>query len=126
MILRISLSFASISGFIAVALGAFGAHALKASLSSDMLAIWQTAVLYQFIHTIALIGIVALSSFVHTFWQKVSACFFMLGIVLFSGSLYMLVLSGLGKLGIITPIGGTCFLIAWLCFAIGILRKKTV
>lgn len=120
--LRFSIFFAAISGFIAVALGAFGAHALKATLPPNYIDVWHTAVLYQFIHTLALLALVALSPFVHKVWQKRSLIFFMLGIVLFSGSLYALVLIGLGSLGIITPIGGTCFLIAWVLLAISIVK----
>lgn len=122
--LRFSIIFASISGFLAVALGAFGAHALKTVLSPAYIEIWHTAVLYQFIHTIAILALVALSPFVQTCWQKRSLIFFSLGIVLFSGSLYMLTLLGLNNLGIITPIGGCCFLIAWICFAVAAIKNK--
>lgn len=121
--LRFSIIFTAFSGFIAVALGAFGAHALKASYPPELLTTWHTAVLYQFVHTIALLGTIALSPYLSPTWQKRSIFFFSLGIILFSGSLYTLVLIGLGKLGIITPIGGLCFLIAWLCLAIAALKN---
>ncbi|NOL49465.1 DUF423 domain-containing protein [Pelistega europaea] len=118
--LRFSLIFTALSGFLAVALGAFGAHALRGTLTPELLAVWHTGVLYQFFHTLALLGTVCLSQWLHPQWQRRSMVFFMLGIVLFSGSLYALVLVGLGKLGIITPIGGLCFLLGWLCLGIGI------
>lgn len=123
--LRFSIIFAAISGFIAVALGAFGAHALKTTLPANYIDVWHTAVLYQFIHTLAILAVASLSAFLQTVWQKRSILFFMLGIVLFSGSLYILALVGLGTLGIITPIGGTCFLIAWLCLAVSIIKGKS-
>lgn len=122
--LRFSMTFAAISGFLSVALGAFGAHALKNSVAPDQLAIWQTAVFYQLTHTLALLAVVALSSFICTKWAKRSIVLFILGMLLFSGSLYALVLVGIGKLGIITPIGGTCFLLAWLSLGVGAWKKQ--
>lgn len=122
--LRFSIIFAAISGWLSVALGAFGAHALKNSVNPDQLAIWQTAVFYQLTHTLAILAVAALSSFICTKWAKRSIILFILGILLFSGSLYALVLVGIGKLGIITPIGGTCFLFAWLSLGMGAWRKQ--
>lgn len=116
--LRFSIIFTAFSGFIAVALGAFGAHALKTMITPEQLTVWQTAVLYQFVHTLALLGTSALSPYLQQTWQRRSILCFMLGIFLFSGSLYTLVLVGLGKLGMITPIGGLCFLLGWLCLGI--------
>lgn len=116
--LGFSIIFTAFSGFIAVALGAFGAHALKTMITPEQLSVWQTAVLYQFVHTLALLGTCALSPYLQQTWQKRSILCFMLGIFLFSGSLYTLVLVGLGKLGMITPIGGLCFLLGWLCLGI--------
>ncbi|MFQ3323639.1 MAG: uncharacterized membrane protein YgdD (TMEM256/DUF423 family) [Pseudomonadales bacterium] len=108
---------AGLSGFIGVALGAFGAHALKAILASDMLVVYRTGVDYQFFHTLALIAVVVLAlkfPAVST-WQW-SGVFFLIGIIIFSGSLYALALSGIKILGAITPIGGLCFLIGWGLF----------
>ncbi len=111
---------AAISMFIAIGLGAFGAHALKQILSADMLAIWQTAVQYQLIHGLALF---ALAIVYPRFTQCgvksftfIAPCF-IIGSVLFSGSLYALALSGIKILGAITPLGGVAFLLGWLLLA---------
>ncbi len=117
---RFFIAVASISGFLAVALGAFGAHGLKNRLSADMLAVWQTAVQYHFWHTLALLGIgilLAQHSLPSTKWLTASGWLFTVGILLFSGSLYVLCLSGVRWLGAITPIGGSLWLIAWACLA---------
>jgi uncharacterized membrane protein YgdD (TMEM256/DUF423 family) len=107
----------AINAFIAVTLGAFGAHALKEKLSEKYLAIWETAVQYQMYHAIGLIviGILMSSSIIGPVSQLSWAGYLMLaGIVIFSGSLYILSLSGIGVLGAITPIGGIAFLVAWV------------
>jgi uncharacterized membrane protein YgdD (TMEM256/DUF423 family) len=108
---------AGLSGFIGVALGAFGAHALKAVLSSEMLVVYRTGVDYQFVHTLALIAVVVLALKFPAIgaWQW-SGVFFLIGIIVFSGSLYALALSGVKILGAVTPIGGLCFLIGWSLF----------
>ena|SRR6202165_6129098 len=95
--------------FLAVALGAFGAHALRSTIESHgMLEVWNKAVLYHFIHAVALL---ALSRFA-TINPK--ACFLLLaGIILFSGSLYLMALTDIRWLGAITPLGGLCFLAGW-------------
>ncbi len=99
-------------GFLAVALGAFGAHALKTRLSPEMLSVWQTGVLYHMVHAIALLALAlfARASGADIRW---GARFFLVGIVLFSGSLYALSLSGIKPLGAITPFGGIAFLLGW-------------
>jgi uncharacterized membrane protein YgdD (TMEM256/DUF423 family) len=95
--------------FLAVALGAFGAHALRSTIEShSMLEAWNKAVFYHFIHAVALL---ALSRFA-TINPK--ACFLLLaGIILFSGSLYLMALTNVRWLGAITPLGGLCFLAGW-------------
>jgi len=109
----------SISAFIAVALGAFAAHGLKQQFGEYELAIWQTAVDYQMTHSLGLILIGLLAKSFSINLNKPG--FIMLaGILLFSGSLYVLSLSGIKTLGMITPIGGMCFLIAWVWLAIRI------
>lgn len=109
------IKFAALSGFVSVALGAFGAHGLKNKLSVDMLAVYKTAVEYQFVHTLALL---AVAFCIHSFGKQlalnIAGIGFMLGIVIFSGSLYALSLSGIKVLGAITPIGGLAFLVAWM------------
>ena len=113
------LFLSTLSAFLAVAMGAFGAHALKAILSPDMLAVYKTAVTYQMWHALGLGLTAALrhhcpqSSLI-----KYAGWLMFTGIILFSGSLYILSLSGLKWLGMITPIGGVCFLTAWLLLMI--------
>ncbi|MBV8656965.1 MAG: DUF423 domain-containing protein [Burkholderiales bacterium] len=105
---------ASLNLFIAIAAGAFGAHALKAQLSPEMLGVWQTAASYQTTHGLGMIGIAVLMGRFGTILLSRAAFFMMLGIVLFSGSLYLLALTGQREFGILTPFGGAAFLIAWL------------
>lgn len=107
------MRIAGILGFLAVALGAFGAHALKVRLSPEMLAVWQTGVLYHFFHALALLALAVWSRLSGTdiLWGALS---FSAGIILFSGSLYALALTGQGKVfGPITPLGGVAFLAGW-------------
>lgn len=108
--------FSAVSGFLAVALGAFAAHGLKAKLSEYGADIWQTAVFYQFIHTLLLVFVVSNSAFVEKCRRETQRLGVLLasGIVIFSGSLYLIALTGISKLGMITPIGGVLFLFAWL------------
>lgn len=112
----------AISGFIAVAFGAFGAHALRASVAPEMLAVWQTAVQYQMFHALALFGIVVAGSRTPNKLLSVSGWFFVVGTLLFSGSLYALVLTGIKALGMITPMGGVLFLSGWLVLAFALIR----
>ncbi len=101
--------------FLGVACGAFGAHALQARLSSTDLGIWHTAVLYQLVHGLGLVLIAALPiSHFSELLLRWSGRLMVLGILLFSGSLYALVLTQTRTLGAITPIGGTALLLAWL------------
>ena len=117
------LMLASLSGFTGVALGAFAAHGLRGKLSENMLNVFQTGVSYQLWHTMALIGVaLLLLRSPESTLLKVTGVLFAVGIVLFSGSLYMLTLSGLGKLGMITPLGGVTWLVAWFCLGLGIWR----
>ncbi|MBX9900436.1 MAG: DUF423 domain-containing protein [Burkholderiaceae bacterium] len=109
--------------FLAVACGAFGAHALKAYLTADRLAIWQTAVLYQFIHGLGCLAIGVLLEHKSSRCLKLSGWSMLAGIVLFSGSLYLLALTGVRELGIITPIGGLAFLAAWSLLGLAAMRK---
>jgi len=107
----------AINAAIAVMFGAFGAHALKEKLSEKYLAIWETAVQYQMFHALGLvlIGILMSSSLLGPLTQLNWAGYLLLaGIVIFSGSLYVLSLSGIGILGAITPIGGVAFIAGWI------------
>ncbi len=117
-------AIAAISGFLAVALGAFGAHALKARLPDDLLAIYHTAVQYQFWHTAALLAVgLLLLHFPQHALLKYSGWLFVAGILIFSGSLYVLALTGTRWLGAITPIGGVALLAGWLLLALAMLQK---
>lgn len=107
----------------AVLLGAFGAHALKDSLTPQMLAIYHTGVDYQFYHSIGLL-IIGLTGFhFPSRWLDWAGVLLMAGIVLFSGSLYVLSLTGIKTIGAITPLGGLSFVAGWLCLAIGLWKK---
>jgi len=103
--------------FFAVAFGAFGAHALKESLTTYSLGIYHTAVNYQMWHAIGLIIIGIVYQLKPSNLLRKAAWFMLAGIIIFSGSLYALSLSDIKVLGAITPIGGVCFLIAWLLLA---------
>lgn len=120
--LRVFLLLAALAGFTGVALGAFAAHGLKGQLSAEYLAVFQTGVHYQLIHALALFGVALLAERLPGGLVKAAGTLFAVGILLFSGSLYALTLSGLGKLGILTPLGGVCFLAGWLCLGLAALR----
>ncbi|MBP1930233.1 DUF423 domain-containing protein [Ammoniphilus resinae] len=121
---KIFLILGSINGFLAVGLGAFGAHGLKGKLPADLLEVYQTGVQYHMYHAIALVFTALLadrfssSSLVHT-----SGWAFLIGIILFSGSLYALSLSGIRVLGAITPIGGVAFLVGWILLAVAAMKS---
>ncbi|ANF96943.1 DUF423 domain-containing protein [Paenibacillus bovis] len=117
------LVIGSIMMFLAVALGAFGAHALKAKLSPDMMKIYETGIQYHIAHSLGMLIIGSLAqNFLHGQSLAVAAgwCLFA-GIILFSGSLYALSLSGIRKLGAITPLGGLLFLAGWVLLLVSIL-----
>lgn len=114
------------AGFLGVALGAFGAHALKARLSADDLAIFETAVRYHLVHAVALIALAALAQRIPAGAASVAGWSFSAGILIFSGSLYLLVLTGPRWLGAVTPIGGTALLVGWAALAWGLLRAGQV
>ena len=109
---------ASILSGLAVALGAFGAHALKARLSPDMLQIFETGVRYHFYHALALgLVVVAMQYWPKTNLPTIAGWLFVVGIVIFSGSLYILSTTGVRWWGAITPIGGVAFIAGWACLA---------
>ncbi|MCP8462908.1 DUF423 domain-containing protein [Pseudomonas sp. ZM23] len=119
--LRIFLMLAAFFGFTGVALGAFAAHGLKSRLTAEYLAVFQTGVHYQMLHALALFGVALLSTHVSGTLVSLAGWAFAIGILLFSGSLYLLTLAGLG-VGIITPIGGLFFLIGWALLLAAALR----
>jgi uncharacterized membrane protein YgdD (TMEM256/DUF423 family) len=120
--LRVFLLLAAFAGFTGVALGAFAAHGLRARLSAEHLAVFQTGVHYQLIHALALFGVALLLQRLPSGLLQAAGSLFALGILLFSGSLYLLTLSGIGKLGMITPLGGLAFLAGWLCLGLAAWR----
>jgi uncharacterized membrane protein YgdD (TMEM256/DUF423 family) len=120
---RLFFVLGSASAGIAVALGAFGAHALKARLSSDMLAVYDTGARYQMFHALALLAVAwASTRWPHSAAITASGWLFVAGTLLFSGSLYALSLSGARGLGAITPIGGLAWLLGWAALAWGVAR----
>jgi len=118
------ITLGAICAFLAVGLGAFGAHGLKNSLSADMLAVYHTAVDYQMWHAIGLLFIGLLSLQIPSKTLHLSGWLMFAGILIFSGSLYALSLSGIKILGAITPIGGALFLIAWAMLAYASFKTK--
>ncbi|MCL1041934.1 MULTISPECIES: DUF423 domain-containing protein [Shewanella] len=120
------LLLAALSGFLAVALGAFGAHGLKQVTTPEMLDIFNLGVEYQFYHTFALIAVAFSGHWLKSRLIDWAGYLFLLGIVLFSGSLYLYVLVGSKWTGPVTPMGGVCFLVGWLFIAVAVWRNRVV
>lgn len=115
------LFLAALAGALAVVFGAFGAHALKARLDENMLAVWQTAVQYHFWHALALALIGMLAQHLRDSCALRLAGWLMLaGMVAFSGSLYAMALSGVRALGMVTPLGGVAFIAGWIALAVSL------
>ena len=122
---KLFLVLGALAAMLAVVLGAFGAHALRARLAPDLLAIYQTGIQYHFWHALGLllIGVVAIH-LPASATLKWAGWVMLAGIVLFSGSLYVLALTGVRWLGAITPFGGAAFILSWLLFAIAVARAS--
>ena len=121
---RFFLLLGSFFGFLGVALGAFGAHGLKSILSSEMLVVFETGVRYQMYHAFALLLTAILhKQFPHRF-KGIAGWFFTVGIIVFSGSLYALAVTEARSLGMITPLGGVCFLLGWVFLILSALKIK--
>jgi uncharacterized membrane protein YgdD (TMEM256/DUF423 family) len=121
---RTFIAIGSLSAGLAVILGAFGAHALSGRLDAAMLAIFETGVRYQMYHALALVLVGLFLARETTGGLAVWAGWlFVAGTVLFSGSLYVLSLSGVRWLGAVTPLGGLAFIAGWLCLALAVLRS---
>jgi uncharacterized membrane protein YgdD (TMEM256/DUF423 family) len=103
---------------IAIGLGAFGAHGLKAQLSPEALSWWEIGVRYQVWHALGLIALALMTDHGHPTWRRRSGIAFLIGILIFSGSLYTLALGGPRFLGAVTPIGGLSFIVGWISFAL--------
>lgn len=123
--MKLILTIAAVSGLLAVILGAFGAHVLKGMISPEMLEIYKTGVQYHFYHTFALLAIGILMNFNQSKVLKLSAYLFMIGLFLFSGSLYVMAISGIKALGIITPFGGVVWIAAWILLVVHFSKLAT-
>lgn len=126
---QIAKTFLILGGFnaaLAVLFGAFGAHALKARLSADMLAIYQTGIHYHLFHSLGLIavGLVAMQ-IPASAYLKGAGWLMLAGVVLFCGSLYILSLSGQRWLGMVTPFGGISFILSWTLFVIALFKASS-
>jgi uncharacterized membrane protein YgdD (TMEM256/DUF423 family) len=115
---RTFMLIGALAGVVGVGLGAFGAHGLRGRLSPEMLAVFETGVRYHMYHALALVATAALMGRLDGRFISAAGWLFTAGIVLFSGSLYVLALTGVGIFGAITPIGGLAFLAGWACLAI--------
>jgi uncharacterized membrane protein YgdD (TMEM256/DUF423 family) len=114
----------AVAAFLAVALGAFAGHGLKARVTPDMLAVFETGARYQMYHALALFA----AAWGWSRWRarafSAAGVLFAAGIVLFSGSLYLLAMTGARAFGMITPLGGMAFLAGWSCLAVGAFRAR--
>jgi uncharacterized membrane protein YgdD (TMEM256/DUF423 family) len=115
---RTFLLIGTVAGFTGVTLGAFGAHALRGRLSPEMLAVFETGVRYQMYHALAIIATGLIAARMGGWLIVAAGWLFTAGIVLFSGSLYLMAFTGVTVLGAITPIGGVAFLLGWACLAL--------
>jgi uncharacterized membrane protein YgdD (TMEM256/DUF423 family) len=121
---KLFIVLGAFAGAAGVALGAFGAHALKARLAPDLLAVWQTAVQYHFWHALGLVAIGVLALHLPASPALKWAGWLMVaGLVLFSGSLYVLALNGGRWLGAVTPFGGAAWIVAWVLLAVAVLKN---
>ncbi|WP_131783602.1 DUF423 domain-containing protein [Legionella gresilensis] len=119
-IFKIFMLIGAFSAMTATILGAFAAHTLKIQFSDYQMQIFQTGILYQFIHSLSLLFVGMILLQFDTKTLRVSGWLFFIGILLFSGSLYLMSVMQVKAIGIITPFGGTCFIIGWLLLAVGI------
>jgi uncharacterized membrane protein YgdD (TMEM256/DUF423 family) len=106
-----------------VVLGAFGAHALRSRVSAEMLAVWETASRYHLVHALALLATAWAAERWPGGWTSSAGWLFVAGILVFSGSLYLLAWTGARGLGAITPIGGVCFIAGWISLGLAALKK---
>ena len=116
---RTFLLIGALAGFLGVGLGAFGAHGLRSRVSPEMLAVFETGARYQMYHAFALLIVAAvIGRFGDSRLLVVAGWSFVVGVLLFSGSLYALALTSVSTLGAVTPIGGVAFLVGWACLAL--------
>ena len=115
---RVFILAGALAGFLGVGAGAFGAHALRSRLEPRAFEVYEVAVRYQLIHALALLAAAWVLSRSPGLWARSSGGLFLLGIVLFSGSLYVVSLAGIKAAGVLTPLGGAAFLAGWLCLGV--------
>ncbi len=120
---RYTLLLAALGGAIAVLLGAFAAHGLRPQLAERLFEVFQIGVTYQFYHVFALLAVGLLQLSYPSRLLRFSSAFFLAGILLFCGSLYVLALSGVHRFGAVTPIGGVFFVLGWLTLLSAIFQK---
>ncbi|MFD1036905.1 DUF423 domain-containing protein [Virgibacillus byunsanensis] len=120
--MKLFVLFGIINGFVAVALGAFGAHGLEGKISEKALGTWEKAVNYQMFHTMALLVTGLLLIKVQTGGMMWAGWMFFIGIILFSGSLYIYSTSGIKTFAMITPLGGVAFLIGWVLLGYTVMK----
>src|SRR5699024_11030816 len=120
--MRLFLVIGAASGFIAVALGAFGAHGLEGKISEASISIWEKAVQYQMFHTFALVAVGLVFAKIERPSLGWSGWLFLIGIILFSGSLYTYALTGVTFFALITPFGGVAFLIGWFLLGFAVVK----
>lgn len=114
----------AIAGFLGVALGAFGAHGLKGRIAEHLVNAFNTGAQYQMYHALALLAVgILLQQFPGRRLLRWSGSFFLIGTLLFSGSLYLLAVTELRWFGAVTPLGGLCFMVGWLLLAMSVARK---
>lgn len=114
----------SILAFLGVVAGAFGSHILKKQIDSELLPVFETAIHYQMYHSLALILVAVVFKIYGGSWIIKAGWFFLAGIIIFSGSLYILSLTGIKWFGAFTPFGGVSFLIGWVCLVIEAIKKN--
>ncbi len=121
---RLFIIIGALSGAIGVAAGAFGAHALRARLDPRMLEVFETGARYQMYHAVAMLASAWIVTRFPGSLSNASGWLFLAGTVLFSGSLYVMALTGVRALGAITPLGGVCFIAGWVCLAMAAMRQR--
>ena len=121
---KVFIACAGVTGLLATLLGAFGAHALKHRLAPELMQAYQTGVAYQFAHALALLLVALLMFHIHSPLLKAAGLAFIAGIILFSGSLTILAISGNRALGAITPVGGMSFILGWLLVVIAAIKHQ--
>lgn len=124
--MKLFVLLGSLNALVGVALGAFGAHGLKSKVAPEMLTVWATAVQYHLLHALGLVLIGILCQLMpEASLVRTAGWLLLIGIILFSGSLYGLVLTGTKPIGIVTPIGGVAFLVGWLLLAFAAWRHSS-